>query len=436
MITDRDITDDPLQRDRMVIVADASRRAALFDNLRYRYRDWDFANCETYLAGIAEVSRGPVRVVLAHVDTHVNRLDDAVAGLRAAAGPDTKLILCCSPESEPVARRVVAAGADDYILDPLDGDELDAAIGYARAEVEPRRDLVAAPAASMEEFDQLAATLEGIGTSPMAVIENLAKLIRLALNARGATVIVQGAVATAGDVVTKPVLSAALSDSEGVIGQLTVAERMDGPYTANDVDKLSHYAVVAGHLLQAASKQRQWRELAYTDECSGLPNRRFLHTKLDDILSRAAAEQIQVTVLLFDIDDFKTYNDNYGHDAGDDIIRGIGELFRANCRERDIVTRYGGDEFAVVFWDPEGPRTAGSKHPDCALAVLDRFKDALHTQRFVKLTGATAAELTISGGLATYPWDGATAELLLKRADEALLAAKRAGKNRIFLIGE
>ena len=242
--------------------------------------------------------------------------------------------------------------------------------------------------------------------------------------------------ATVGDAVTKPVLSAPLNGSEGVMGQLTVAERVDGPYTPADVEKLNHYATVAGHLLQAASKHRHWRELAFTDECSGLPNRRYLHTKLDKILARASAEQFQVTILLFDIDDFKTYNDTYGHNAGDEIIRGIGELFRANCRERDIVTRYGGDEFAVVFWDPEGPRAAGSKHPDCALGVLDRFKEALHTQRFPKFTIATAAELTISGGLATYPWDGATPEILLKRADEALLAAKKAGKNRIFLIGE
>ena len=79
---------------------------------------------------------------------------------------------------------------------------------------------------------------------------------------------------------------------------------------------------------------------------------------------------------------------------------------------------------------------AGSKHPDCALAVLDRCREALRSQQIPGLEVSCKGHLTISGGLATYPWDGHTREILLKRADEALLAAKRAGKNRIFLIGQ
>ena len=122
--------------------------------------------------------------------------------------------------------------------------------------------------------------------------------------------------------------------------------------------------------------------------------------------------------------------------AGDEIIRVTGELFQRHCREQDIVTRYGGDEYAVVFWDPEGPRLAGSSHPGCAISVLERFTEALKTQRFPRLGPSGVGRLTISGGLATYPWDASTREDLVKRADEALLAAKRAGKNRIFLIGE
>jgi diguanylate cyclase (GGDEF)-like protein len=211
-----------------------------------------------------------------------------------------------------------------------------------------------------------------------------------------------------------------------------VAERCDGPYSPADVDRLTHYAALGGRLLLAASHVRQNRELAETDECSGLPNRRHLLRRLEAILDQAHAERFPVTVLLFDVDDFKTYNDAYGHDAGDEIIRTIGTLFQDNCRDQDVVARYGGDEFAVVFWDPEGPRSSGSSHPGCALDVLDRVKAALQSQ---PIPGEGSGRITISGGLATYPWDGDGVDLLIKRADEALLAAKRAGKNRFFLIG-
>jgi diguanylate cyclase (GGDEF)-like protein len=435
MISTTDTASDPLQQDRLVIVTAGIDEGDLPRTIERRYPDCRVAVCASYLAGIAEVARRPARAVIACVTPSVVRLEDAVAGLREAAGDKTRLVLCCSPESEPETRQAVRHGADDYVLYPIEGHELDAALGYGRPDTSPGLTLTPAPHASTEELRQLSELIAHLGAKPMILIERLAALVQAALQTRGATVIVEGAVATAGDPVTKPLLSAPLTSDDRVIGQLTIGEPLQQPYTPADVQKLTHYATMASHILRAASKQRQWHELALTDECSGLPNRRYLHERLDEILAEAAAKKFAVTVLIFDLDDFKTFNDTYGHDAGDEIIRITGGLFRQHCREQDVVVRYGGDEFVVVFWDPEGPRVAGSKHPDCALRVLERFKEALRSQRFPTLGPEGKGLLTISGGLATYPWDGSSREDLLKRADEALLAAKRAGKNRIFLIG-
>lgn len=426
---------DPTTRDRLLVVGDRLGGGVWIDELRTQYPEWTVTACDSYLAGIAELSKSSTRAVLACVDSGLAQLGRAVAGLRTAAGVDSKVVLYCVPELEPLARQVVAQGADDYLLFPVVSGELDTAIGYTRVDISSMPHLTVVPGASMEELAQLGEVLSGLSDSPMALLERIAELLCTALSARGAMVVVQGAAATAGEAMTNPVLTAPLTGREGVMGQLSVSQRTQHAYTPGDAEKLKHYATLVSHILGAARRQRQWRQLAATDECSGLPNRRHLHERLDEILVRAAAERFHVTFLLFDVDDFKTYNDTFGHDAGDEIIRVVGSLFQKHCRAQDVVARYGGDEFAVVFWDSEGPRVAGSKHPDCALGVLERFTAALESHPLPRSGATGSGRLTISGGLATYPWDATTRDDLITRADEALLTAKHAGKNRVVVIG-
>lgn len=447
MVSSTPLSPDLDDRDCLLVVAKSETERVWRELLRRDYPALSVQVCNTYLSAIAEASRRPVRAALAHVDPLMVHLDEAVAGLREAMGPRARLVLCCAPAQEPTARRIAESVADDYVLLPLDGAELDDAIGYARPGAAVPTD---PPHATMQELEALGELFEGIDVRPTELLERLAEIVRTAVDAQGVTVIVEGAVATSGDVVVHPVLSSPLSGAGGVVGQLTLGPRASGTYTPSDADKLRHYASLAGKILATSSKHRRLRTLAFTDACSGLANRRFLYAELDRILDRARRDRFPVTVLIFDIDNFKDFNDRLGHAVGDRVIRTVGKIFRGLCREQDIVARIGGDEFAVVFWDPHGPRAPGSEHPENAIAVLDRVRDALRRERFdlprtmaersasglAPDEAAGEVSLTISGGLATFPWDATTREDLLLRADEALLSAKRAGKNRVFLIGD
>src|SRR4029079_13318259 len=127
---------------------------------------------------------------------------------------------------------------------------------------------------------------------------------------------------------------------------------------------------------------------------------RYFHRFLATILERAARERFRLTLLLFDIDNFKGYNDRYGHAAGDEILRETARLMQSVVRKGDVVARIGGDEFAVIFWDAEEPRQPTSQPPQSVLGAAQRFQRAICEHRFPKLLDQAPGTLTISGGLA------------------------------------
>lgn len=212
------------------------------------------------------------------------------------------------------------------------------------------------------------------------------------------------------------------------------------------------------------SKIKELEKLATEDDLTGLKNRRYILEFARQILEYARKESGRVTLLIFDIDNFKHYNDVYGHSVGDKILKQAAILMRRCCRAHDVVGRIGGDEFAVIFWDdqPVRPKAglprARDEIPagrDRRMATVEPPKEAIFiAKRFRKEfesadLGCRAAGsqlhllgpkgegvLTISGGLASFPRDGSTAQQLFQRADNALLEAKRSGKNRIYLVGK
>jgi diguanylate cyclase (GGDEF)-like protein len=167
---------------------------------------------------------------------------------------------------------------------------------------------------------------------------------------------------------------------------------------------------------------RNW-EIAVTDELSGLFARRYFETRLAEEWARHRRYEAPVSVALFDLDHFKKINDTLGHGAGDMAIRRFGEILRAAVRSSDLASRYGGEEFAVLF-----PETGARS----ALAVADRVRRATERERFE--SDGRPFQVTVSAGVAdTTDLHEAERHQLLFRADKALYAAKDEGRNRVRL---
>ena len=163
-------------------------------------------------------------------------------------------------------------------------------------------------------------------------------------------------------------------------------------------------------------------ELAVTDGLTGLNNRRYLDNHLKTLLQRAAARGRPLSICITDIDRFKSINDTYGHDAGDDVLREIAQRIRSTVRGADLACRYGGEEFVVVMPDT-----------DMAMAVpiAERLRSVIEATPFRLKQSGVELTVTASLGLASVAENTNTPEFLLKSADRALYEAKSTGRNRV-----
>jgi diguanylate cyclase (GGDEF)-like protein len=424
--------EDLEERERLLVVGVPDRLA---EALRRRYSLYEVVSRPDFLSGIAELGRGPVAAVLVQMPPTERRAESVAAGFRSALRNGVRLILCCEPAAEPTTRRALKAGADDYLIYPPTAEELDAGLGLVPSEAEVGTAEPTAEGVSFDELRELGDLLGGAGGSMRELADRVAAFLQRSLRAAGVRVEFGTLRAVAGETADEPVLIESISSDPKVSGRVLIGPRPKIPYDRADVEKLRVYAGLISNLFAAARQRQDWQRQALTDDLSGLRNRRYLVRALAHLLKRAESERFRVTLLIFDIDDFKRYNDAWGHSVGDELIREIGRLFTACCRRHDIVTRLGGDEFAVVFWDAEQPREAGSQHPADALAVLERFREELGNRQWQTLGAEARGSLTISGGLASFPWDARSPDELLRKADHALLQAKSHGKNRFYLVG-
>ena len=160
------------------------------------------------------------------------------------------------------------------------------------------------------------------------------------------------------------------------------------------------------------------KEYSFKDEVTGLYNRRFFTMRLDEELARHRRFNHPASVVLLDLDGFKAVNDDLGHAVGDETLRDVAQVLQKHSRGINVVSRYGGDEFAILLVETS---KAGAR------LYADRIRQVISTFPF-----SHGKQVTASLGVASVPDDeAATAEDLFRAADEALYAAKRAGKNQV-----
>ena len=169
------------------------------------------------------------------------------------------------------------------------------------------------------------------------------------------------------------------------------------------------------------SLQDRLRQQSIRDPLSGLFNRRYLEESAARELGRCVRRGLPLSLLMFDIDHFKDFNDVHGHAGGDAVLAHFGSLLQSMTRGEDIACRYGGEEFTLIL--PEADVEAAS-------ARAEEIRLAVAAMQVPHL-GKRLPQVTVSIGVAGYPAHGNTPEALMKAADEALYRAKRAGRNRV-----
>jgi diguanylate cyclase (GGDEF)-like protein len=192
-------------------------------------------------------------------------------------------------------------------------------------------------------------------------------------------------------------------------------------FTPTEIELLNTFASLAAQAIENARLYAQVQELARTDALTGLSNRGEFQRQLKDEVERSRRYHRSFSLLMLDIDHFKTVNDSYGHQAGDEVLRAVAARLREQSRPADRVARHGGEEFVVIL-----PEIAG----EGALALAERLRAAV-ADSAVAVTEGRTIPVTISIGVATFPADAGSGTELIAAADTALYAAKQGGRNRI-----
>jgi diguanylate cyclase (GGDEF)-like protein len=196
---------------------------------------------------------------------------------------------------------------------------------------------------------------------------------------------------------------------------------------ASLVQSMQQLASMAGDGLALTLANLRLRESlkaqSIRDPLTDLFNRRYLTETLEREFARAQRTGAPVAVMMLDVDHFKRFNDNFGHDAGDAVLREVGAFLRRSMRAEDIACRYGGEEFCLVL--PQLDRQAAGERAEAIRAGIARLE--------VRLGDRVLEPVTLSLGVALFPEDANTIASVLSAADASLYQAKREGRNRVVM---
>jgi len=206
------------------------------------------------------------------------------------------------------------------------------------------------------------------------------------------------------------------------LGWLTLLRQADEPFTVRERNLLRKLMGLFAAHISVQVRVRDAEALAMTDVLTGIWNRRYFEERYPAELQRARRYHRSLAVLMIDIDSFKSYNDTYGHLAGDQALQAVAQLLKTNLRTSDILCRYGGEEFVVLL--PE----SDLEH---AVLAAEKLRRAVAAELLPIGHSQASGRLTISIGVAACPENGEGERELLHQADRALYAAKKGGRNRV-----
>lgn len=222
---------------------------------------------------------------------------------------------------------------------------------------------------------------------------------------------------------TRSILCVPLLSRGRIIGAAELINKRRGGFTREDLNMVTTLVEPGAIALENAMLYQRSAELTVTDDLTKLYNSRYLNVYLGREIKRSRRYGASVSLIFLDLDGFKRINDSHGHLAGSRALYEVGRVIQETVREVDVVSRYGGDEFTVIL-----PQTDTSG----AMIIAERIRAMLETEIFLTSLGIEA-KLTASLGVSTFPDHGKTREELIQRADQAMYAAKDAGKNSVFL---